>query len=158
MTVTDILNALNEMAFFSYVIPFLLIFAVSYALIKKTKLLGEDKAIHAIVAIALGFLALQFDAVSKFYANIFPKFGIGLAVLLVVLILLEFVGISSDGKSVKWMGWVVGIGVAIWAIINWNTWWSSGLGFTWWIGEYFWAIVVLAIVVGAVFSVIKFSK
>lgn len=155
MTVTDVLNSLNGMGFFSYVIPFLLIFAVSYALIKKSKILGDDKAIHTIVAIALGFLALQFDAVSTFYANIFPKFGIGLAIILVILIFLSFAGIDTTNKSPKWIGGVVGAGVVIWAIINWNTWWSSGLGFTWWIGEYIWAIIVLGLVVGAIYWATK---
>ena len=104
MTITDILNVWNEMGVFSYVVPGLLIFAVVYAILEKTKLLsGEDggKAVHnrpvlAIVSAAVALLSLQLDLVSQFYAVIFPRFGIGLALFLVLIIFLGSIGVELD--------------------------------------------------------------
>ena len=93
VTVTDILNQWNQIGVFSYVIPFLLIFAVIFAILQKTKILTgehENKGLLAIISIAVSLLALQFDMVSIFFAVIFPRFGIGLSIFLVLLILLGF--------------------------------------------------------------------
>ena len=48
MTITEILNIWNDLGVFSYVIPFLLIFAIIYAILEKSKILGDEKAVSAI--------------------------------------------------------------------------------------------------------------
>ncbi len=163
MTVTEVLNIWNEMGVFSYVIPFLLMFAVVFAILQKTKILGDNKTIEAIIAAAIGLLALQFDFVSEFFAVIFPRFGIGLAIFLVLIILLGFfiTGENGDAKSMQWIGWVVGLGVAIWAITDWNT-WFGGSGYGWggfsvgfWLSEYFWPLIILAAVIGVIVWTVK---
>ena len=40
VSITDVLNTWADLGVFSYVIPFLLIFAVVYAILEKTKILG----------------------------------------------------------------------------------------------------------------------
>ena len=86
-TVTDVLNVWNDLGVFSYVIPFLLIFAVVYAILDKSKILGDNTTIGAIVAAAIGLLALQFDFVPEFFAVIFPRFGIGISIFIVLIII-----------------------------------------------------------------------
>lgn len=158
VTIADVLNTWNEIGVFSYVIPFLLIFAVVFAILDKTKLLSskegeENKGITAIIAIAIALLALQFDLVSTFFAVIFPRLGIGISILLVVIILAGFfmpdMG-KTDGKGpAKWVGWALAGGVIIWAISSWQS-WTSGGGIGGWFAEYVWAIIVLGIIVGVV--------
>ena len=174
LTITDILNSWNQAGVFSYVLPFLLIFALVFALLQKTAIFAKKKAgaggvqenqhnstIEAIIAAAIGLLALQFDMVSIFFANIFPKFGIGLSIFLVLIIFLGFFYGSSDAtekKKLSCIGWVVGIGVVGWALINWNTWFGGGYNFYFWIQDYFWALVVLAVIVGVIIAIKKGAK
>ena len=101
-TTSEIINQLNNIGFFSYVIPFLLIFAVVYAILEKSKLLGDNNAIKVIISIAIGLLALQFNTVSYFFANIFPKFGVGLAIFLVIIIFLSFF-YYKDNDTKDWI-------------------------------------------------------
>jgi len=159
-TVTDVLNIWNEMGVFSYVIPFLLIFAVVFAILKKTKMFGdENNGILAIIAVSLGLLSLQLDAVPEFFAVVFPRFGIGLSLFLVVLIFLGFFFPEDKKKwsgKVSWIGWVVGIGVAIWALSSWGEWTGVG-GFGGWFSENVWAIIVLGAIV-AVITYVVYSK
>ena len=151
--IADVLNQWADMGVFAYVIPFLLIFAVVFAILHKTKLFGgENRSINAVIAGAIGLLALQFDFVSSFYAEIFPRFGVGLAIFLVLIIALGFFVGDERGKM-QWIGWVVGIGVVVWALVNWSTWGDNFPSIGLWIEEYFWSIIVLALVITAIWLV-----
>src|SRR3989344_6948036 len=144
MTITEILNIWNDLGVFSYVIPFLLIFAIIYAILEKSKILGdENKGILAIVSVAVGLLALQFDFVSEFYAVIFPRFGIGLSIFLVLLVIVGFFHPSENNKINKPMAtisWVIGIGVVIWALSAWDD-WNSYTGFGGGFSDYIWSLL-----------------
>jgi len=155
----------NEIGIFSYVIPFLLIFAVVFAILDKTKLLSgkgddENKAIIAIIAVSIALLSLQFDFVSVFFATIFPRFGIGISVFLVFIIFVGFfLPDRKDGKDVPGgvIGWIVGIGVIIWAFSSWGQ-WTSGSGVGGWFAEYIWAIIILGVIIGLIIWVSKGKK
>ena len=104
ITIASILNSWDNAGIFSYVLPFILIFALVFALLQKTAIFAKKKAnadpvhnttIEAIIAAAIGLLALQLDVVSIFFQNIFPKFGVGLAIFLVLIIFLGFFYIQS---------------------------------------------------------------
>ena len=155
VSVTDMLNYWNAIGVFSYVIPFLLIFAVVFAILKKVEILGSNKGVHAIVGASIGLLALQFDVVPIFFANIFPKFGVFLAVVLALLLLMGLAGfkIGEGDKDtwVKWIGLAAGAIVILWALGDFA--WFGGPGFSfgyWWYNEYLWSLIVLGIVIGAI--------
>ena len=166
-TITEVLNIWNDIGVFSYMIPFLLIFAVVFAILDKTKMFSSDgkdnRAIIAIIAVSVGLLSLQFDFVSEFFAVIFPRFGIGLSLFLVVLIFLGFFYPQEKGKEwsgkVAWIGWVVGIGVFIWALSEWDEWSGYGgyYGFGGWFAENVWALIVLGALV-AIIVIVARSK
>lgn len=165
-TITDVLNIWNDIGVFSYVIPFLLIFAVVFAILQKTKILSsatdENRGILAIISVAVGLLALQFDFVSEFFAIIFPRFGIGLSIFLVALILIGFfVKTGDDGtdlfKKVGPFGLIVGVGVIIWAISEWDEWNDLG-GFGGWFSENFWALLILGGIIAAIVIVSNSGK
>ncbi|MBU2576958.1 MAG: hypothetical protein KKF50_04515 [Nanoarchaeota archaeon] len=158
-TVTDVLNIWNDIGVFSYVIPFLLIFAVIFAILDKTKILGDNKTIESIVAAAIGLLSLQFDFVSEFFAVIFPRFGIGISIFIVLLIMLGF--FYGDGElkkgKVAWIGWTVGIGVVLWSLSAWDQ-WSGNSGFGGFFVENIWSIIVLAVLVTIIIVTAKSGK
>jgi hypothetical protein len=160
-TITDVLNTWNDLGVFSYVIPFLLIFAVVFAILQKTKILGEEKGLLAIIAAALGLVSLQFDMVSEFYAIIFPRFGVGLSIFLVVLIFVGFFVKVDDeedmAKKLVWLGYVVGIGAVIWAISAWDEWNATG-GFGGWFSENIWALLILGAIIGVIALIVNSGK
>jgi len=162
--ITDVLNQWNQLGVFSYVIPFLLIFAVVYAILEKSKILGPDnRGVWAIIAVSIGLLSLQFDFVSTFFAIIFPRFGVGLSVFLVLLIFIGFFynwDEKGDSHKLKWIGITVAVGVLIWTFSN-LEYWGLGYGgfeFGWWFREYFWSLVILAGVIGAISWVINSGR
>lgn len=112
-----------------FILPFLLIWTIIFAVLQKTKLLGEDKKqLDAIVAFVIGLI---------FVGAIFPKVVVGnLILFLTVAIIVMFVGlllwgfVSGDeikGNFLKNKGlkWVVGIVIVVAVIIA--VLWASGI-------------------------------
>jgi len=148
-SITNVLNIWADMGVFAYVIPFLLIFAVVFGILHKTQLFGKDnRSINAIIALSIALLSLQFDYVSTFFAEIFPKFGVGLAVFLVLVILTGFF-VGDSRTAMSWIGYLTGIGVVVWALVNWDF-WRDNWSIAWWLEEYFWPLLVLAGVIAIV--------
>ncbi len=146
---TEVLNKMNEMGIFSYAFPFVIVFAIIFGLLQKIKIFGEPteaKGVNAIIAVGIGALSLLYDQVPTFFATIFPKFGIGLAVFLVLVIFLGFFYMGSDGKpsdDMKWIGWIIGIGVIIWTFNEWGYLFAGGGDFGYWLQEYLPMILVV---------------
>ncbi|MEK6927523.1 MAG: hypothetical protein AABX11_03760 [Nanoarchaeota archaeon] len=85
---------------FDYVLPFLLIFSFVFGILIKTELLGkENKGLNAIIALAIGALSLQLDFIPLIFRELFPRLGVGLAILLCLLIL---VGLFIKEQQKTW--------------------------------------------------------
>lgn len=104
----DLLNQWAQMGFFSYLLPFLLIFAVVFGILSSIKIFEKNRGVDAIIALTVGLLALQFDAVPVFFSQIFPRLGIALAVILTIVIL---AGFFVDTKNAGIMYTLLGIGI-----------------------------------------------
>jgi len=158
LSIVDVLNQWNQIGVFSYVLPFLLIFAVVYGILSKIKLFEENNAVNAIIALAIGLISLQLDFVPSFFQQIFPRFGIGLSILLIFVILMGFFIVPKDGQNVwddyKWIGLVVVAAVVLWALTSWQ--WggdSNGIGF--WFEDNFWSLIIGILIVVAIYFMIR---
>ena len=126
-SIGDILNSWADMGIFAYALPFLMIFALVYGILDKTKFLGDNRGVQSTIALAFGLLALQFDYVSGFYASIFPYAGMGLAVLLVALILTGLIK-GEEGSKRSWIWFVVGAVIFLIVLLGSisDLWWLGG--------------------------------
>jgi hypothetical protein len=106
-TIADVLNRWAELGVFAYVLPFLLIFAVVFGILNKSKILGDNRGVQATISLAIALLSLQFDIVPNFFASIFPYTGIGLAILLAALVLGGLIA-SENSKAANWIFFAVG--------------------------------------------------
>ena len=134
----SLLGNLQNAGFFSFILPFLLLFAIIFGLLTQMKIFKDAKGINAIIALAVSLMSLQFDMVSTFFSEIFPRMGIGITI---VLILIIFIGMFYDVKSTALVWIMFLIGVIIFAIVLVQTGgalgWSSG---QWWYKN--WGMVV----------------
>lgn len=157
-TVTDILSRWDMMGIFSYVLPFLLIFAVIYGILSKSNIFGDNKGVNAIIALAVGLLSLVGDYVPMFFREIMPNIGIAIAILVAILVLIGLFYSESDpmGKTVKWI--IFGIGLIAFLVVVY-----SSFENTTFIGGFFWqeygsAIISLLILAGIIALVITGGK
>jgi hypothetical protein len=105
----NVLSQWEQLGFFSYILPFLLIFAIVLGVLNKTKIFEDNKPINVIIALSVGFMSLQWNIVPQFFSEIFPRVGIGLSFLLVAIL---FLGIFLPREN-----WAVYIFLVIGAII-----------------------------------------
>lgn len=141
-TITDVLQSWADAGVFAYMLPFLLIFAVVFGILDTGKVLGENKGVHAVIALAVGLLSLQFDIVTDFFATIFPYAGVGISIVLVALILVGLFS-SEETKTHRWIFMVLGGIVALIVIF-------SALSDSGWVIGYEIADAVPAIVAGLI--------
>lgn len=139
---------------FSVFIPFVLIFAVVFAILSKSKILGGKSGIDTIVAIAIALLSLQWDFMPRFFSELFPRLGMGIAVLLALVILVGMF-ITSKHETV-WMIILASIAFIIFIVVLIQT----QIGFNW-SASPFWqnygfmvimGVVIVGLIVGMVLS------
>jgi hypothetical protein len=144
----DLLSKLEDAGFFSYIVPFLLLFAIVFGILTKTKIFQENKAVNGIISFSVALMALQFDFVSQFFSQLFPRLGIGLAVILVILIL---IGLFTDpgNEAINWV--LFGIAVVIIGAVLLKT--SNALGWSS-IGDWFSQNLGMIIAGGVIIAII----
>lgn len=119
-------------------LPFLLIFVVIFAILQKTKILGEDKKnLNVVVAIVVALLVIVPHVTGKFPANTDPVVILNNAlpqvslVLVAIIFLLVMIGVFGQDQvmlGVSMPGWIALISFLIILAIFGSSagWWSSG--------------------------------
>ncbi|MBU1104204.1 MAG: hypothetical protein KJ600_06655, partial [Nanoarchaeota archaeon] len=80
---------LSHPVFVETILPFLLIFTIVFAILQKSKVLGEDKKqIDAIVALVVGLIVISFAQAIGVILQMIPFLAVSLVVILVLMILI----------------------------------------------------------------------
>lgn len=158
-TLGDLFAQWEAAGIFQYALPFLLIFALVFGLLTKMNIFASKadpnsgRGVNVIIALAVSFMALQFDMVSMFFSEIFPRFGVALSIILVILIL-GGLFIPTDTEN-NWF--MIALAIIVLIIIG-TVIYNSLSVFGWGIGgpglSYFWnkysAIIIFAVIIIAV--------
>lgn len=145
------------------VLVFLLVFTLVFAVLQKSKILGDGKSqIDALIALAIGLMVVTVGYATSLIRQLVPFLAVSLVIILVFLLL---VGIFFKAGEFKLSGGVITafgilafIAVVI-AVISFSGGWAliekyiSGTQG----GQIFSNVVLLAVVGAAVWIVIKFA-
>lgn len=119
---------LSHPFFTEQVLPFLLVFTLVFAILDKTKILGDRRQISAIIAFVIGLLLIAFPAPRNIIVGLMPLLAVLAVILLVFLMLYGFVG---GGTGEKWMkitfGILIGLALII-AIFVFTGYWDKIIG------------------------------
>ena len=97
--------------FTEMLLPFLLVFVVVFAILQKSKILGEGKAqVDAIVGLVVGLILIGVPGPRDVLVGIMPWMAVGVAVILVFLILYGFV-VGDLSKLGEEKGVKIGMGI-----------------------------------------------
>jgi len=153
-----------ENVFFTeMLLPFLLVFVVVFAILQKSKILGEGKAqMDAIVGMVVGLILIGVPGPREILVGIMPWMAVGVAVILVFMILYGFVVGDLSGlggsKGVKiGMGLLAGVftlGVVLYVSGLWENIWDSFGGSS----DIWMNVVMIVLVLGAMAVAVFGSK
>ncbi len=138
------------------ILPFLLIFVVIFAILQKSKILGEGKAqIDALVSLAIALILIGVPRAREIVVELMPWLAVAISVILVFLILYGFVAGDLSSNVPKWMKIVFGIlaclftlGLVIYVTgvgESLKNWFSGNSGI--------WSTIILILVIGGAFAV-----
>ncbi|MBU2052851.1 MAG: hypothetical protein KJ721_01255 [Nanoarchaeota archaeon] len=147
----DMFSLWEQYGFFAYILPFLLIFALIFGILEKTKIFDDNKTISGIIAFVVGLMALQFDIVPQFFSEVFPRLGVGLAIVLILLIV---VGLFADPDSKGITYTIMGIGAIIVVVILVQTAGAVGWSSTWWWSDNWPLVAGVVIILVAVVAMV----
>jgi len=95
----EAMDFLKEFGFFDIVLPFLLIFAITFAVLEKTEIFGKDKKnINSMIAFVMGLLFVAVPKVVSVVQESLPNIGVMLVVLMSFMMLIGFFVSHEEGK------------------------------------------------------------
>ncbi|MFC1710543.1 hypothetical protein ACFLZJ_00055 [Nanoarchaeota archaeon] len=152
----DMLFQWEQAGVFSYLLPFLLIFALVFAILTRLNIFkGKTNAINGVIALVVGLMALQFEIVPFFFAELFPKVGIALSIILALLIV---GGLFLDPENRAWMNGLMIVAVFIVGIIVVQSLGVFGFTTGYWIQAYWAEIIGIGLFVGILVAIIMSAK
>jgi len=122
----SILNTFERIGVFDFLLPFLIIFSLVFLTLNGIKIFKENTRISAILAISVGLMAMSFDFVPLFFQELFPRLGVGLAIILGFLVLTGM--FLPDNTVFNYV--LLGLGVIIAAFVFFSTAGQLNLGFS----------------------------
>jgi len=152
----NVLAQWEQMGVFTYMLPFLVIFSLVFAILTRLQIFKDNRAVNGIIALAVGLMSLQFDFVPRFFSEIFPRMGVALSIILVFLVL---AGMFIDPENKGWMIGLMIIVVIIAAVVIFQSFGATGFISYWYLlRQNFSAILAAVILIGFIIAIIAGSK
>lgn len=103
--------------YFDVIYPVVLVFALVFAILQKTKALGAIKALDAVVAIVVAFTILLSRSIIDLINFMIPWFTIAIIFFVMLLLIFQVFGAKEENifeymKGDKAVGWTI-VGIAI---------------------------------------------
>lgn len=98
------LGNMNKLGFFDLLLPWLLFFTISFALLKKSEVFGDEISVNGAIAFVFSFFIINYTPIGLFLSTLFGLAAIIIAGLLVGILFLGMAGIKPEelfGKANK---------------------------------------------------------
>ncbi len=113
------------------VLPFALVFTLIFAILEKSKILGEGKhQINSIISLVSAFILVGVPLARGVILQVIPIIAVLAVLILVFMIIIGFVGgTTKEGNLNKGWGIAIGIiaGIVLIAAVLWSTGWLNKL-------------------------------
>jgi hypothetical protein len=120
-------NILEHWIITQYILPLLLVYLIVYALLEKTKILGEgQKQINAVVALVISILFVGVASPKLVVSNLILFLTVALIIMFVALLLWGFIT-GEEAKLPGGKGLKIGAGVVILIAVIWGVFWAMGI-------------------------------
>ncbi len=154
---------LSSPLFVEIILPFMLVFVVIFAILQKTKILGDGKKqIDALVALVIGLIVVSFGYATGIIVSLVPFLAVGTVVILIFMLLYGMAFVEKDSfKLPLFVKGIIGILAALGVIIvtlvatgGWDyisEWYNESGSGSFWVTN----AIVVALVVGGFFALTR---
>lgn len=158
----EFIRILEQWGLTDVLLPFLLIFVVMFAILQKTKILGEDKKrFNMVIALVMGLLVVVPHVLGMYPPNAdvieilnksLPQVSILVVAILMLMILIGLLGAEATWMGSSLSGWVAIAAFIIIVIIFGGAagWWRNW----WWFERFFGSDTIAVLVMLLVFAII----
>ena len=96
---------ISGIQFFMPVFSFLLVFVIVYALLAKSKVIGENKWVLLLISFVIAIIFMSFSSMELYVQTIVPWF----VVLVIVVFFILMIGFfsSKDWVPKPWLAWII---------------------------------------------------
>jgi len=125
---------LNSPIFRDYILPFVLVFAVIFAILERSNILGEGKKqINAMVGLVVGLLLISFEHSRDIIVKLMPILAVMVVILLIFMIIYGFAKQEKEIKlpqaAIVWI-FVIAIPVVVIALMKITGVWEPFINYT----------------------------
>ena len=161
----DFFQSLDRWGLTDILLPFLLIFVIIYAIMQKTKVLGEDKKnLNVVVALVVALLVIIPHVTGQFppnadpvviLKNALPQVSIVLVAIVFLLVMIGVMGQDMVFLGLTAPGWITFISLLIIVFIFGGSagWWDAG-GFDTFLENTFGSEAIAVVIMLLIFGII----
>ena len=125
---------LNSPIFRDYILPFVLVFAVIFAILERSNILGEGKKqINAMVGLVVGLLLISFEHSRDIIVKLMPILAVMVVILLIFMIIYGFAKQEKEIKlpqaAITWI-FIIAITVVVVALMKITGVWEPFINYT----------------------------
>ena len=155
----SIFYELESMGFYEYVLPFMLVFVIVFAILEKTKIFGGDDTsgpktnINTVIALIIGFLVLADPMIVAWMNGYLSRMAFFIVLgIMMMLVVSMFGGSSSFGNGGIVLGIVVALVALLWTLLS-GTYGVSTPNWFYYIESYLSTILMVGLFVGFIWLV-----
>lgn len=147
----DLFYQLQGSGVYEYLLPFLLVFSILFAILEKTQIFTGKKNVNVIVSLIIGLIFVTQFSLVYTLNNFLPKISLFIIVAVMILILFGIFGVQVGnglGGLMLLLATVASLLAVYWGL-------SPSLGFEipYWI-QYNWDVIIIAIIIIIVMALI----
>ena len=109
---------LNNIGFYGFVLPWLLVFAIVFGALSKTNL---DKKVSGLISLVIAFFVAAYPGVGQLFAALMGPAALILAIILIIVLFIEMAGLpgigGGDQQKEKTFGLEVAATIIVIAVI-----------------------------------------
>ena len=123
--ISDFVYYLQDVGVYEYVLPFLLVFTIIFAILEKTKLFGKEQDgraktnINTILALVIGLIVIANTDISLLMNSYLSKMALFIVIVLIFILTIGIFGANAEGgfTGAPFLIFIlIAIGAVFWAL------------------------------------------
>lgn len=110
-------GSLSQFGFFQYAVPFLIAFMILFAILDKTKVLGQNSTLHGVLAILLSLSLMTNDRLLAYMNSYLSNMTLAIVFLSLMALILMF-ALGIDNNWLKFFVVIFAVFAVIWTLVQ----------------------------------------